>query len=108
MKPPKRKPIPTIAEALEEWKSQSGIKKRLEQAEIVVSWAELMGPQIAAVTRAEGITPDGVLRVRVATAAWAQELRLMTPRLIARMNAGRKGRVEQIRWTIGPLDDARA
>ena len=42
------------------------------------------------------------------TDGWAQELRMMTPRLIARLNAGRKGRIEQIRWTIGPLDDARA
>lgn len=104
----KRKPIATIADALDEWKAQSGIKKRLEQAEIVLAWGDLLGPQIAAVTRCEAITPDGVLRVRVTTAGWAQELRMMTPRLIARLNAGRKGRIEQIRWTIGPLDDARA
>lgn len=108
MTPPKRKPMIPIAEALEQWKAQSGIKKRLEQAAILADWPALVGPQIAAVTRCEAITPDGQLRVRVATTAWAQELRLMTPRLIARLNAGRKGRIEGIRWTIGPLGDARA
>jgi len=43
------------------------------------------------------------LRVRVATAAWANELSLMTPQIIARLNAGRQGRIRGIRWiAAGP------
>ena len=60
---------------------------RLQQAGIVEQWAALVGPQIAAVTAPESVTPDGVLRVHVATAAWANELSLMTPRILARLNA---------------------
>jgi hypothetical protein len=50
------------------------------------------------------VTQDGVLRVRVATAAWANELSLMTPRILARVNDGRQGRVKEIRWVPGPLE----
>jgi Dna[CI] antecedent, DciA len=42
-----------------------------------------------------------VLRVRVATAAWANELSLMSPKILARLNAGRSGRVKEIRWSPG-------
>ena len=70
---------------------------------IIVDWPRLVGEQIAAVTEAESITPDGLLRVRVATAAWANELSLMTPQIIARLNAGRQGRIRGIRWiATGP------
>lgn len=102
MSQPKKKPLATMAEALAQWRSQSGIATRLDQAEIVGAWAELVGPQIASVTECESVTPDGVLRVRVATAPWANELRLMTPRIIARLNAGRRGRVKEIRWIAAP------
>ena len=93
-----RRPPATLAEALTSYLKQSGFSKRLQQAGIVEQWAELVGPQIAAVTTPESVTPDGVLRVRVATAAWANELSLMTPRILGRLNAGRTGRVKEIRW----------
>ena len=43
----------------------------------------------------------------VTTAAWANELSLMTPRILARLNDGRQGRVKEIRWMPGPLDRPR-
>jgi predicted nucleic acid-binding Zn ribbon protein len=98
------KHVPTsIADALASFLRQAGLVKRVQQAGIIEEWAELVGPQIAAVTAPESVTPDGVLRVRVATAAWANELSLMTPRVLARLNAGRSGRVKEIRWVPGPL-----
>lgn len=99
----KRPPAP-IAEAIASFLRREGITRRVEQAGIVEEWAALVGPQIAAVTQPEAITPDGLLRVRVATAAWANELQLMTPRILARLNAGRSGRVKEIRWQAGPLN----
>lgn len=99
----KRQPAP-LAEALASYLKQSGFSKRLQQAGIIEEWAALVGSQIAAVTVPESITPDGVLRVRVATAAWATELSLMAPKILARLNAGRTGRVKEIRWVPGPLN----
>jgi predicted nucleic acid-binding Zn ribbon protein len=99
----KRPPSP-IAEALASYLKSSGYSKRLQQAGIIEEWATLVGPQIAAVTAPESVTQDGLLRVRVATAAWANELSLMTPRILACLNAGRTGRVKEIRWVPGPID----
>ena len=93
-----RKPPASLAAALASYLKQSGFAKRIQQAEVVEAWPELVGPQIAAVTTPESVTPDGVLRVRVASAAWATELGLMTPRILARINTGRTGRVKEIRW----------
>ena len=101
----KKKTDPTsLADALSSYFRQAGLTKRVQQAGIIEEWAELVGPQIARVTEPDSITPDGMLRVRVATAAWANELSLMSPRILARLNAGRSGRVKQIRWVPGPLD----
>jgi predicted nucleic acid-binding Zn ribbon protein len=104
----KKKTTPTsLADALTSYFRQAGLTKRVQQAGIIEEWAELVGPQIAAVTAPESITPDGMLRVRVATAGWANELSLMSPRILARLNAGRSGRVKEIRWSPGPLDRSR-
>ncbi len=97
----------TLADALASYLKRSGFSKRIQQAGVIESWAELVGPQIAAVTAPESVTPDGVLRVRVSTAAWANELSLMTPRILARLNDGRQGRVKQIRWIPGMSEPPR-
>jgi predicted nucleic acid-binding Zn ribbon protein len=102
-----KRPPATLADALASYLRQSGFAKRMQQAGIIEEWEELVGPQIAAVTAPESVTPDGVLRVRVATAPWANELSLMTPKILARLNAGRTGRVKEIRWVPGLLDRPR-
>ncbi|MBA2626635.1 MAG: DUF721 domain-containing protein [Gemmatimonadales bacterium] len=94
----------SIADALASFLKQKGLTKRVQQAGIVGEWAALVGPQIAAVTEPEAVTPDGVLRVRVATAPWATELSLMSPKILRLLNEGRSGRVKEIRWVAGPLN----
>jgi Protein of unknown function (DUF721). len=59
----------TLSDALASFLRQKGLTRRVEQAGIVEDWAALVGPQIAAVTEPEAVSPDGVLRVRVATGA---------------------------------------
>jgi predicted nucleic acid-binding Zn ribbon protein len=104
-----KKPAPTpLIDALTSFFKQAGLTKRVQQAGIIEEWAELVGPQIAAVTAPESITPDGVLRVRVATAPWANELSLMSPKILGRLNAGRSGRVKEIRWVPGLIERGQA
>ena len=93
-----------LADALQSWIDRSGLRKRLDLASVVDAWPDAVGPQIAAVTRALGVTPDGTLLVRVATPGWATELGLMAPRILTRINGSHKGRVLQVRWMVGPLD----
>ena len=98
----RRAPAP-IGDAVSAWLGRSGIGARVAQATIIVDWPRLVGEQIAAVTEAESITRAALLRVRVTTAASANELSLMTPQIIARLNAGRQGRIRGIRWiAAGP------
>jgi predicted nucleic acid-binding Zn ribbon protein len=105
----KKKTVPVpLSDALTSYFKQAGLTKRVQQAGIIEEWAELVGPQIARVTEPDSITPDGMLRVRVATAAWANELSLMSPRILARLNAGRSGRVKLIRWVPGPIERGQA
>ena len=92
-----RKPT-SVADALRSFFSEAGLTKRVQQAEILGEWGRLVGPQIAAVTEPESVSADGVLRVRVASAPWAAELSLMTPTIMAKLNAGRIGRIREIRW----------
>ncbi len=84
----KNKPMP-LGDALDAWLTKRGFARRLEQASVVEAWAELVGPQISAVTQALSVTPDGTLMVRVASHGWATELGLMTPRILARVNGSR-------------------
>lgn len=100
--PPPRVARPSpMAEALGNWFTASGVGQRVAQAAVVVEWPRLVGEQIAAVTEAECVTQDGLLRIRVANAAWANELSLMTPQIMARVNAGRTARIRGIRWMAG-------
>ena len=90
-----------MSEALAGYLSRAGLARRVGQAQIIPDWPHLVGPQIAAVARPESVTPDGVLFVRVATSAWMNELQLMTPDIMARINAGRgTGRITTIRWLL--------
>jgi len=90
-----------VAEALRAYLDRAGLTRRLSQAQVIPDWAGLVGPQIAAVTTPERVTPDGTLFVRVTTSAWMNELQLMAPEIMARVNAGRgAGRIAGIRWLL--------
>ncbi len=96
------RPTP-LAEVLRSYLRRAGLVRRVGQASVIEEWGELVGPQIAQVAIPESVTADGVLRVRVTTAPWAAELQLMTPRILARLNTGRSGRITAIRWMAGGL-----
>ena len=90
-----------VGEALKAYLARTGFGRRLEQAQVIAAWPQLVGPQIAAVTEAESVAPDGTLFVRVATSPWMNELQLLTPEIMARVNAGRgAGRIRTIRWRL--------
>jgi predicted nucleic acid-binding Zn ribbon protein len=90
-----------VREVLERYLASSGLGRRLAQAGVIPEWPRLVGPQIAAVTAPESVTPDGTLFVRVATSPWMNELQLLTPEIMARVNAGRgAGRIKTIRWLL--------
>jgi len=99
-RPSRTRPV-AVSEALEGYLKRTGLARRVGQAQVIPDWPSLVGPPIAAVATPESVTPDGVLFVRVATSAWMNELQLMTPDIMARINAGRgAGRIATIRWLL--------
>ncbi|MFN8651691.1 MAG: DUF721 domain-containing protein [Gemmatimonadales bacterium] len=96
----KNKPA-RVGDLIQAYLKKAGLVRRVGQAKVLEDWAELVGPQIAKVTQPESVGADGVLRVRVATAAWAQELQLMTPQILGKVNKDRAGRITSIRWMAG-------
>jgi predicted nucleic acid-binding Zn ribbon protein len=85
--------------------AHAGIAERVAQAGVVVRWAELVGAGVARAARAESVSADGTLYVRVASSAWRQELSLMTPEIMAKLNAGRRtGRITRIFWLVGDTE----
>lgn len=73
-----------------------GIGARVERARVVTDWEDLVGPHIAAVARPVRVRGE-TLYVAVESAAWRNELSLMRPQLLRKLNAGRsEGRIERI------------
>jgi predicted nucleic acid-binding Zn ribbon protein len=90
-----------IADALKSDLRESGLESRVERAPVLVDWAQLVGPQIAAVTTPRQVTEDGTLFVGVTHHGWMQELSMMERTLLAKINVvpGREP-VKKIRWEL--------
>jgi predicted nucleic acid-binding Zn ribbon protein len=97
---PKKK-LERIADVLSGVLKDSGVADRVEQAQVIPEWPNLVGPQIAAVTEPRSITNDGTLFVSVKTNAWMTELSLLEPELLRSLN-GKPGRppIRRIRWLL--------
>ena len=63
-----------------------GLDERLHQYQALLIWDEVVGPQIAARTKPEKIR-DGVLEVSVDQPTWMQQLQLLKPQILAKLNA---------------------
>jgi predicted nucleic acid-binding Zn ribbon protein len=98
-----RKSRPTqVGAVLAAFLKSSGLAERVGQAAVVEAWPALVGERIAGAAHPESVAADGTLFVRVKSSAWRQELSLMTPEVLAQLNAGRgAGRIKRIRWLVG-------
>ena len=94
-----------MGSALSAWLNEAGLGARLEQVQALERWRGAVGPQVAAVTRPETVNAQGTLWVRVTTSAWANELSLMSPRILAQVNRGvaPKAQIREIRWLVGEV-----
>lgn len=62
-----------------------GIAPRIEQHQVWMIWDKVVGAQIAAHARPASIR-NNVLEVRVDHAVWMQQLQLMKPQILAKIN----------------------
>lgn len=74
-----------IGGVLQNLLQQRGMTARLREYRAWQVWNEVVGPQIAAHAQPCGIR-DGVLEVKVDQPVWMQQLQLLKPKLLARLN----------------------
>ena len=82
--PDDRDPQPLDA-ALTRIVDDQGWQVDLKVASMFARWAELVGPEVGAHSRAESFA-DGRLVVRTDSTAWATQLKLLAPALVRRLN----------------------
>ena len=75
----------SVADALGDLVRQQGWDGRLSAQRVFTDWASIVGPEVAAHTKVDGYE-DTVVHVACDSTAWATQLRLLAPRLVARLN----------------------
>jgi len=90
-----------LADTLSRYLRSSGISARLKQQSVLNDWAELLGPQIAAVTRPISVGADSTLLAEATSHAWMSELMMMEQDLLASLNRVTSDRpILRIRWIL--------
>lgn len=82
---PGREDALAVGDVLGDLVSDQGWNDRLSAARVFGDWAGIVGPEVAQHCEVDHFT-DGVLHLRATSTAWAKELRLLAPRLVARLN----------------------
>lgn len=75
----------SVADALGDLVRQQGWDGRLSAQRVFTDWASIVGPEIATHSAVDGYA-DGIVHVKTDSTAWATQLRLLAPRLVARLN----------------------
>lgn len=97
----KRPPLEPLGGLVSDYLAKRGLAKRLDLATAIDRWSEVVGERVAANARAEAVTADGILWVRVRSSPWAAELSLLAPKILARLNADRDGKIRGLRCVVG-------
>lgn len=75
-----------VAGALDRLISDYGWTEQMAVSRVLVGWPQLVGPDIAQNTDVLGYV-DGVVSVQASSTAWATQLRLLAPTIVAKLNA---------------------
>jgi len=75
----------TLGDALGELIREQGWGSHLDAQKVFSDWAGIVGADIAKHSQVVGYA-DAVVHVQTTSTAWAKELRLLAPRIVARLN----------------------
>jgi predicted nucleic acid-binding Zn ribbon protein len=99
--PDTRDPAP-FGSLARRWVKEHGSSADLAKATVVANWATVVGPDLAAHCTPVDLV-DGTLTVRAESTAWATQIRLLAPTVLARISAAvGANEVRQLR-TTGPV-----
>ncbi len=82
---PRMKQAAPVSSLIEDLIQSKGFEGKLQEYRSWAVWDEVVGPTIAARARPVRIR-DGILEVRVDQPVWMQQLQLMKPKIIAKLN----------------------
>jgi predicted nucleic acid-binding Zn ribbon protein len=75
----------TIADLLGQVVRNQGWAEKLDDQRIFTDWARIVGPEVAQHAEIEGFE-DAVVHIRASSTAWATQLKLLAPRIVAKLN----------------------
>ncbi len=64
---------------------QQGWTDQLAATRVFTDWGSIVGPEVAQHSEVVGFD-DGIVRIQATSTAWARELTLLAPRLVAKLN----------------------
>ncbi|MBC8277860.1 MAG: DUF721 domain-containing protein [FCB group bacterium] len=76
----------SIGDAIKEFLQSQGFTEKIEQADVIRMWPEIVGDKIASKTEAKRIS-KGMLMVKVSDSAWRNELVYMRENLRKKINS---------------------
>jgi predicted nucleic acid-binding Zn ribbon protein len=75
-----------LSELLDQVVQNQGWTDKLADQRIFTDWQKLVGPEVAQHAVVEGFE-DAVVHVRASSTAWATQLKMLAPRIVAKLNA---------------------
>jgi len=91
----------TLDSALTRMVDDRGWQVDLRVASMFARWAEIVGPEVGAHSKAESFA-DGRLVVRTDSSAWATQLKLLAPSVVRRLNDDLGHGTVQVIEVLGP------
>lgn len=80
-----REDLVAVGDVLGEMVQNQGWGDRLASARVFSDWAAIVGPEVAQHCAVDHFT-DGIVYLEADSTAWAKELKLLAPRLVAKLN----------------------
>lgn len=82
---PHRDDATSVGDFLGALADQQGWNQHLASSRVFTDWASIVGPEVAQHCTVEDFS-DGVVHLRATSTAWAKEITLLAPRLVAKLN----------------------
>jgi len=82
---PGREDAIALGDVLGEMVQSQGWEERLAATRVFTDWAAIVGPEVAQHCKVHEFA-DGVVHIQADSTAWAKELKLLAPRLVAKLN----------------------
>ncbi|WP_313409965.1 DciA family protein [Aeromicrobium sp.] len=82
---PGREDAVALGDVLGEMVQHQGWEERLAASRVFSDWASIVGPEVAQHCQVDHFT-DGVVYLETSSTAWAKELKMLAPRLVAKLN----------------------